>query len=165
MTSRAVVLLVCDRCGTSNAEDEVETHQIAGLEGEACKRCWKDIYTESLEAWLDATRTLVEREPAKRRYQRRQSLSSVELANQVNGQDVTQWPDTPWRFTSHALLRMGERHIMMEDLLPILKSPAATRPGDKQDGIEVWWTGDVKVVVNPEQRAVLTVAHMETTDA
>lgn len=157
MTSRAVVVLECDRCGTQKPEDGVETITLGGLEGEACKGCRKEIFSDAFEMWMEAARRGVDT-PRQVRATRAKRKDSVALANSVAGLTLMQWPNTPWRFTSHALQRMGERFVMMEDLLPVLKHPDVTRPGDKNDGVEVWLGGRLKVVVNPEQHAVLTVA-------
>lgn len=159
MSSREEIVLECDRCGTQRAEDHVETIEVGALEGEACQTCKKEILSDALEMFLDAARPTNAVRPTMTMRRGNKKDSVVKLANSAQGMDLLRWPDTPWRVTAHALLRMGERHVLMEDVLALLKDPPVRRPSER--GIkdtEIWEDHYTKVVVNPSQKAILTVA-------
>jgi hypothetical protein len=142
MAQRRVVTLVCDLCG---AEDIVETHRITvdgtSRDAEACDTCWSNIMAAF--AGFAATG----REPEKKRYKK---------------DELLEWPDTPWKFTNHAMLRMGERRVSPAAVLRVIKEQEIRRPG-KHDGEEIWQRGSVKIVVDPTRQIVTTVAR--TVDA
>jgi hypothetical protein len=81
------------------------------------------------------------------------------VKKRIKEADLLQWPDTPWRFTSHAILRMGERKVRPADVLRVLSYQDVRRPGHL-DGEEIWTRDDVKVVVNPDRQIVKTVAKL-----
>lgn len=140
MASRRVVTLICDLCG---GDDMVETHRITvdgtSRDAEACDTCWSKIMG-SFAGFASQGR-----EPEKRRYKK---------------QDVLEWPNTPWKFTNHAMLRMGERRVSPAAVLRVIKEQEIRRPG-KHDGEEIWQRGNIKVVVDPARQVITTVARTD----
>ena len=137
MAQRRVVTLICDLCG---GEDMVETHRISvdgtSRDAEACMSCWSKVMAAFAGFATSG------REPEKKRYKK---------------DELLQWPDSPWKFTNHAMLRMGQRHVSPAAVLRVLGEQEVRRPG-KYDGEEIWQRGDVKVVVVPDRMIVKTVA-------
>lgn len=145
MAQRRTVVLVCDLCGSEG--DMVETHRIVidgtARDAEACESCW------SRTIALFATWATAGRAP---------SLKKSKLT------ELHSWPDTEWRFTSHAMQRMGERHVKPLDVLKVIAQPEIKRPGDAADE-EIWQRGNTKIVVVPARQAIKTVMkHVNESD-
>ena len=121
----------------------VETHRVnvdgTARDAEACDTCWSKTLA------LFATWAIAGREPTIKR-------SKVT--------DLVEWPDTPWRFTSHAILRMGERFVKPHDVLKVIAMPEIKRPGEAADE-EIWQRGNTKIVVIPDRQVIKTVAKLE----
>lgn len=65
-----------------------------------------------------------------------------------------------YTFTDHALQRMTKRHLSKQDVLAAISSPEKiTAPGKNSDwpDAEVWLVDDIKAVVNPKRRRIITV--------
>lgn len=141
MAQRRVVTLLCDLCG---GEDMVETHRITvdgtSRDAEVCLSCWTPLIA-AFAGFANGGR-----EPEKKREKK---------------SDLLQWPDTPWTFTKHALLRMGERGVTPAQVLRVIAEQEIRRPG-KYEGEEIWQRGDIKIVVNEERQTVRTVARQVT---
>lgn len=118
----------------------VEKHRIVvdgtARDAEACDTCWS------------ATLALFARWAAQGR------APSVKKAKV---DELVGWPDTEWRFTAHALKRMGERFVKPLDVLKTIAQPEIKRPGEAADE-EIWQRGDTKVVVVPSRQVIKTVA-------
>jgi hypothetical protein len=136
MAQKKVIVLVCDLCGT---DDLVDTHRIAvdgqAFDAEACDMCWAKVI-EPFAKW---------------------SKFGRQPRSKTTRTKAVEWPGTPWQFSSHALQRMGERHITPEQVLRVVDDPEVKRPGSASDQ-EVWHRGAVKVVVVPERRIIVTTA-------
>src|SRR5262245_39463354 len=96
MSSRHEVVLICDLCeAESSTANVVATHRIGvdgvEVEAESCEACW----ARTLET-IAVLGTRGRPIPAKT--QRLRGVSKP-------------WPGTTWRFTSHALIRCGERNL------------------------------------------------------
>lgn len=137
---KTIVTLVCDLC---DSEEAVETHRLTvdttARDAEVCERCWVGILSAL------ALFHQVGREPE---------------AKQTRTGPVVSWPETAWRFSSHALVRMGERNVKPEEVIRTIERPEVTRPGKASDQ-EIWQRNGTKVVVVPERRVVVTVAHTD----
>lgn len=144
MAQRRHVILVCDLC---ESQDLVETHRISidghVLDAEACDTCWNRMLA-AFGTWA-----VVGQMPKKKRASIKGAVS---------------WPDTPWRFTAHALERMGKRKVSPSDILRVIDLPDIRRPGEAADE-EVWTRGRTKVVVVPNSQVVLTVAYTDESDS
>lgn len=144
MVQRREVVLVCDLC---ESEDLVQTHRIIvdgqARDAEACDPCWSRTLV-AFAAWATQGRT-----PS-----RKKSVAK----------DVVAWPDTEWKFTSHAMQRMGERKVKPRDVIRCVDMPDVCRPGKASDQ-EIWTRGTTKVVVVPERMVILTVAKTDEEDA
>lgn len=142
MARREVIVLVCDLC---ESEDMVETHRVTvdGVtrDAEVCSNCWGTT-TACLTAFY-----AVSREPSVK----------------VSRVKAMEWPGTEWRFSSHALQRMGERHVTPEAALKVCDDPELRRPGKASDQ-EIWTRNGTKVVVVPERRIIVTVARQSDDD-
>ena len=142
MVQRREVVLVCDLCGTEG--DLVETHRIVvdgnTRDAEACDSCWSSTLA-TFAVFATAGRA-----PAAKRYKK---------------DELVQWPDTPWRFTNHAMLRMGERKVRPVDVLKVIAAPEVKRPGDTED-TEVWTRDNTKIVVSPARQVIQTVAKINS---
>lgn len=139
MATREVVTLVCDRCGKSEDEAKIETHTVyvdgVGMEAEVCNPCWG--------VALRALYKIEGRAPTVKKVTQRKN--------------IVEWPGEEWRFTNHALVRMGERHVSPADVIEVVENATNTRPA-REPGLEVRSRYEVKAVVNVEKRIVLTVA-------
>jgi hypothetical protein len=140
MTQRQVITLVCDLCGHDEHEtDGVETRRITveldTAEAEVCSSCWTTTLAHfAFFATHGRTVPRTVRKPAK------------------------PWPGTTWRFTAHALVRIGERKLDPLEILPVLDDPTTVRPGRTSDSV-IHERGPYKAVVIPERGVVITVAH------
>jgi hypothetical protein len=147
MASRQEVVLVCDVCGIEGDPD-VETRRIGveGIEVEA-EICGKD-WAELLAVFAVFARA------------GRQVPARTKLRN------VKAMPGTAWRFTSHALIRCGERNLDPAEIVSVIEDPSVTRPGRASDQ-EIRERNGVKAVVVPERGVVVTVARKgeDATDA
>jgi len=144
MAQRKEIILVCDLCGVEGFG--VETHRVAvdaiARVAEACEKCWAGILAGV------ALFSKAGREPEVKATRAGKALD---------------WPDTPWKFSSHALLRMGERHVTPTAVLRVIADPELKRPGKASDQ-EIWQKGSTKIVVVPERQVIVTVANGEQED-
>jgi len=118
----------------------VETHRIVvdgtTRDAEACHGCWSTTLA-GFAAWATQGR--------------------APSAKKSKISDAVSWPDTPWKFTPHCLERMGTRKVSPTQVLRVLAEQEIRRPGDTADS-EIWQRGDIKIVVVPDKRVVVTVA-------
>lgn len=149
MTTRQLVVLVCDVCERdADQVDGVETIRVeidgVAVEAELCAED-RGRLLESFAVFAAKGR------PVPRR---------TKLRN------VKPWPGTTWRFTSHALIRCGERNLDPLEITSVLDDPALTRPGKASDQ-EIRERNGIKVVCVPERGIVVTVARKgeDATDA
>lgn len=147
MSTREVRYLVCDVCDRDerDLDVKVKTHRIAVdavvLEGELCE----DDLTKILVAF-DGFSAHARRVPERTR---------------VVG--AKPFPGTEWRFSSHALKRLGERRIDPTEIIAVIDNPSVTRPGNASD-LEIRERGRLKAVVAPERAIVVTVAKTDERD-
>lgn len=138
MATREIVVWTCDVCGT---EDLVDTHIVTvdghSVEGEACDKCWQAAIA-GFAKFANAGRV--------------PELTKVSAKKQVMA-----FPGESWKFTAHALKRMGERHISPVDAARAADDPEIVTPGLNGSG-EVRIKGKVKVIVKPEGRLIITAA-------
>ena len=71
--------------------------------------------------------------------------------------NVVTFPGEAWTFSSHALIRLGERHLDPSAAAAVAENPATVYPG-LNPGTEVRVGGGIKVVILPAKRLILTVA-------
>lgn len=140
MATKEIVVMVCDLCG---GDDLVTTHTMV-VDGEAivfetCDKCWAEQVLPPFAALAKAGR---KPEPA------------TKVSKRGN---VKTMPGTEWKFTSHALLRMGERHIDPTEAVEAADYPEVTRPA-REPGLQLRALHGVKVVVNESRRIIVTVA-------
>lgn len=142
MVQRREVVLVCDFCGTEGKM--VETHRLAvdgtARDAEACDTCWSSTLA-SFAQWATAGRA--------------PSVRKAKVA------DIVAWPGTEWRFTNHAMQRMGERRVKPLDVLKVIAAPEIKRPGEEAD-VEIWQRGDTKIYVIPDRQIIKTVAKVQS---
>lgn len=65
-----------------------------------------------------------------------------------------------YTFTEHAVQRMAKRKITRQEVLDVISAPGrTTMPGDNSrwPDAQVWLYGDIKIVVNPKRRRVISV--------
>lgn len=141
MVQRRRVILVCDLCARdAEVTREVHTRRVVvetfGSEAEVCDPCWSGILA-AFAPMATAGRPLPMRTP------RLRSAKSV--------------PGTTWRFSSHALIRCGERNMDPSEIVQAIEDPTLVRPGRSSDQ-EIRERGYVKAVVVPERGIVVTVA-------
>ena len=134
MATREVVELCCDLCGTV---DLVATHTIAVdgvlVEFETCD----SDYARLMEAFaiVGAVGRKVKQTTRKRAKRDERS----------------------WEFSSHSLIRMGERHVKPDEALAVLDDPDLRFPGNDPD-CEVFIRDGVKVVVDHTTTRIVTVS-------
>lgn len=144
MASREVIVLVCDLCGKDTENDGVlvDTHLVhvdgMTVEAEVCARCWAKAI-KSLMPLAEAGRPAPKRVP-------NVSRRTVE------------WPGSMWQFSSHALVRIGERYLNPVDVLHVAEYPDTTYPGIKPNLEVRVGSGGIKVVVNPEKAVIVTAS-------
>lgn len=144
---REVVELVCDFCGLGeNSGRMVETHRAAldlvAYDAEACERCWAKTL-ETFAVFAKSGRAVPPRTKIKR--------------------DAVAFPGTAWKFSSHAMRRLGERKIDPVELLKAIDRPDVTRPGNSAD-LEIRERGRLKAVVAPDRLVIITAAHHDEDD-
>lgn len=147
MASRTVVTLECDLCHRDETEtDGVETHRVTvdgnAVEAEACLECWARAIA-CLDWFARAGRAP---EPKRLR---------------IVSRDPVPWPGEAWQFTSHALVRIGERFLNPVDVIRVADHPATTYPGVKEGLLVCVGKGGLKVVVNPSRRTIVTASSRE----
>lgn len=139
---REVIVLVCDLCERGEPEVVVETHRVVvdsiARDAEACVECWQGV----VEAFVPFA--AAGRQPAK-------------VTKTTKAFD---WPGSSWKFSSHAMQRMGERKVSPEEVLRVVGDPEIRLPGKASDQ-EVWTRNGTKVVVVPERQVVVTVARRD----
>lgn len=139
MTQRQVIVLICDLCGHDQDETEgIETRRITveldTAEAEVCTSCWS---TSLAHFAYFATKG-----------------RPVPRTTRKSGKP---FPGTTWRFTAHALIRLGERKIDPLEVVPVLDDPTTVLPGRTADSL-IHERGTLKAVVVPDRGLVITVA-------
>lgn len=146
MASKKIVTLVCDIC---QSDDMVETHilTVDGVtkEAEACWACWNRALTPLLP-FSKVGRDVQPPKPVK-----------------VKKADIVPFPGQSWKFTSHALIRLGERHLDPTQAAFAAEKPEINHPGRTPD-TEVHVRGPIKVVIQPAKRLILTAARRDEID-
>lgn len=144
MATVEIKVLVCDLCGKEDDREatEVCTHTLTvdnhATEFETCGPCWQGILGSVSRV------DKVGRTPKRRKTKAK----------------VHPFPGESWRFSSHALVRMGERHLSPADVVVAAEEPEQRRPGKEAD-LEVRIRDDIKVVVNPDRREILTASRRD----
>lgn len=137
MASRTIISYVCDMC---DGDDMVETHVLnidgKAVEADACLTCWQKVL-ENLAVFSVAGRPVT---PVK-----------------VKKADIVPFPGESWKFTSHALIRLGERHLNPTQAAFAAEKPEVSRPG-REPGTLIHTTGPIKVAIDPTRRLILTAA-------
>lgn len=137
MVTKTIITYVCDLC---EGDDMVETHLVnvdgKAVEAEACLTCWQKVL-ENLAVFSVAGRPIT---PVK-----------------VKKADVVAFPGESWKFTSHALIRLGERHLDPSQAAFAAEKPEVSRPGRDPETF-IHTTGPIKVAIKPKKRLILTVA-------
>jgi len=131
---------VCDVCGKDESEVAgVATRTVSvdgvGVEGEVCDQDFETL-ARALSPFVTRGRPI----PQKTRLR---SLKSV--------------PGTSWRFTSHALIRCGERDLDPLQIVQVIDDPTLIRPGKASDQ-EIRERNGIKAVVVPDRGVIVTVA-------
>lgn len=149
MSTKKTVVLICDLCG---GEHLVETHRLSidrhAVELEACDDCWTRVVVKLgpvAAASRPASATIAEKS-------RRAARKAVAM------------PGTSWRFTSHALIRMGERHLTPTEVVQAADNPEVERPGT-EPGCLIRVAGPIKVVVDPDNQAIITASRRTDLEA
>lgn len=137
VATRTIVTFVCDLC---ESDDMVETHTLnvdgKAVEADACLPCWQKVL-ENLAVFSVVGRPITRAK--------------------VRKADVVPFPGESWKFTSHALIRLGERHLNPTQAALAAEKPDVSRPG-REPGTLVHTTGPIKVAIDPTRRLILTVA-------
>lgn len=148
MSRRERVVLVCDVC----EKDEDQTEGIAtrrvhvdriDVEAEVCMSCWGGL----VKSLLPLSR--VGRKPQQQPQRRRQLV--------VKGGAMS-WPDSDWQLTSHAVMRIGERHLDPARVIEVAEHPDVSRPSRDLHEAYVHESSDIKVVVIPHRKVIVTAA-------
>jgi hypothetical protein len=147
MAARETIIYVCDLCGKESPDtSEVETRQIIvggrGAEAEVCVPCWTGVVGAFAE-FAKSARLLPLRTPG------------IRAAKSI--------PGSAWRFTSHALIRCGERNLDPLEIVAAIDDPTIVRPGRASDQ-EIRERGSIKAVVVPDRGVVVTVARKGEAD-
>lgn len=135
MATREIIVLSCDCC---DSEDMVDTHTMTidgqSVEAEVCAKCWERL----MGAFAGIAKNGRRIKPAR-----------------VKKADVLPFPGEAWKFSAHALVRMGERHLDPSKVAEAAEDPTTTHPGLTK-GLEVRIRGNIKVVVQPKSRTIIT---------
>lgn len=148
MVEKRTVVLVCDLCGSdADGIREVQTRRInvdgIGAEAEVCAPCWSGLLA-AFAPMATAGRALPLRTPGVR--------------------TAKHFPGSTWRFSSHALIRCGERNMDPAEIVAAIEDPTLVRPGRSSDQ-EIRERGYIKAVVVPDRGIVVTVARKGEDDA
>lgn len=140
MSKREVIDLVCDVCGKDQNQTVVATRRVVvdgtAVEAEVCDSDWAEVLA-AFAVFAKAGRP---------------------LKTKTRTPGAKEYPGTEWRFSSHALIRLGERKIDPLKAVACAERPDLTRPGNAAD-LEIRQKGRLKVVVAPERAVIITVAH------
>lgn len=141
MATRQIVTYVCD---LDESEDMVEEHTVTvdgmTVVADVCMKDWQEI--------LGCLAGLY-------------SAGRQPVPKKVSGKaNVVDFPGEAWRFSYHALQRMGERRVSPESAVQAAEDPEVVRPG-RDNHSEIRSRGKVKVVVDLKKRTILTVAGRE----
>jgi hypothetical protein len=148
MSERREIVLVCDLCERDRTDGvDVETRVVVvngmGTEAEVCDECWAGVLA-AFSVFATKGRTLPTKTPKLR--------------------GIKSYPGTTWRFTSHALIRCGERNVDPLEVVKAIEDPTLVRPGRATDQ-EIRERGYLKAVVVPDRGIVVTVARRGEDDA
>lgn len=142
MATREIITYVCD---LDESEDMVEEHTITvdgtTVVADVCMKDWQKIVS-CLAGLYSAGRQPV---PTK-----------------VSGRgNIVDFPGQAWRFSYHALQRMGERRVSPESVVKAAEDPELVHPGGNGKS-EIRIRGKVKVAVALDKKdLILTVAHRD----
>lgn len=149
MARRTKITLVCDLCG---GDELVETHKIVvdkrAVELDADEKCWGGVLAKFVSVSKVGRRVAVTPRVAKQK----QNGTLIE---------AVRMPGTDWTFSSHALVRMGERRVDPSSVIEVADNPEVTRPGARPE-LVVHQTKTLKVVLIPERRVIVTVGKRES---
>lgn len=148
MSERRVVVFVCDLCEQeANDKLEVQTRQVIvsgqGVEAEVCDPCWAT-FLGTFSTFAVKGRALPARTPGLR--------------------SAKSFPGSTWRWTSHALIRCGERGLDPAEVVAAIEDASIVRPGRASDQ-EIRERGYLKAVVVPDRGVIVTVARKGEDDA
>jgi hypothetical protein len=149
MATQTFITLECDLAYKGCSKDvDVETHSMAldgtPVEFEACPHCWDgalSLFTEVVKAG---------REP-----------SRIKKVSQAK--NVFDFPGKEWKFTAHALERMGQRHITPDKACRAADYPDLTR-GGRDANTQIRVRKGIKVLVDESRGLIVTVAREEDVD-
>lgn len=144
------VILVCDRCQTERENADVAPHTIA-IDGsavglDACRKCWDELRIGFTPLLGVSHPVKMPRAPKATRVRR---ASSPEPTDDHHG----------WTFTTHALIRLGERKIDALTAIGIAENPQLTRTSDEVPDAHVHERAGIGVVVVRERKLIITVFH------
>lgn len=147
MTTRKVTTLHCEWCDTS---DMTETYSITvngqKYEFEACPKDYLRHVAEPFAVIARVGRKVTpETVSPDEKYSRRSKTAHM--------------PGTDWRFTPHALIRMGERRIDPTDVIAVADNPQTTFTSETNDDLFVY-TGEknIRLTVDPSRKVIVTAA-------
>jgi hypothetical protein len=145
---REVVRLVCDLCQLDEIEtDGVETRRLRldrnEIECEVCHACW----VRAVKHLLPLVKS-----------GRQAKHSRTRTRTRTVSDGAVRMPGTDWRFTSHALERIGERRLDPVRVVEVADHPAQTRPSTSLVEAMVHECNDVHVVVIASRKIIITAA-------
>jgi hypothetical protein len=141
VATKRTIVLTCDQCGS---EDLVQTQRITvngkTADAEMCDKCWAKLLT-AFGGFISAGREVpVGRIPR-----------------------VVEFPGVSWKFTHHALERMGQRRLNPAQIVQVIEDPEVVRPGNRAN-LEIRQAYGIKAVVAPDRHSIVTVAHVDEDD-
>lgn len=141
------VALHCEWCDTT---DMVETYSITvngqKYEFEACPADYAERIVVPFGVIAKAGRRVTPEVAAQPtgRYTKRTKVSPM--------------PGTDWRFTAHALIRMGERRLSPMDVIAVAENPEVTHTSEHDDTLFNYQAGNIRLTVDPGRKAIITAA-------
>lgn len=140
------VTLHCEWCDTT---DMVETYSITvngqKYEFEACPADYAERIVTPFGAIARTGRKVTpDKVASDPKYTRRTKVEAM--------------PGTEWRFTFHALTRMGQRRISPADVIAVAENPEMTHTSESDDALFVYQGGKVRLTVDPTRKTIVTAA-------
>jgi hypothetical protein len=153
LSTKTEVVWICDFCSTEDPDAVVTTHTLVidgeVVEAEACVKCWGR-YRGALVTFVATGRKIKATRSAKK----------IATAPKV---DAVPFPGLSWRFSSHALLRMGQRKLDPVQVALAAEKPQTIHPG-KDNHSAVHIRGKLKVTIDTDRRVIITCANRNEVD-
>lgn len=161
MARREVKVKICDR-PHRNEMRAVATRQFLWFgtryQIDVCEQCDADLKA-ALDPWIADSRQLTQLLGVRQTARLRDAPARPEDGQPSVAPIPRPGPEADWTFTQHALEQAGERDIDMDVARQVAAYPEMNIPSAKTPGVREHIGRGLIVVVEPEQKRIITVVH------